>query len=359
MVSYARPTMIELLSRVGGDIASRTEGHAFIHRMVEVALGFACAGLAYGLHGHLDWVRRQQVPQTADVERLSEWGDWLGEPRKAGARAQGEVTTSGVGTLAAGALFTDGAGNLYRVRSTLSPGRYDVQAVELGAAQNLPAGESLTLVTPAPGVEPQATITVSMTGGASLEDREAYRPRVIAALRTPAFTGAPGEYQRWALRQEGITRAWEFDRRLGPGTVVLTFAVDGRASPIPTSDDVAAIQALLNAVQPADALGCTVIAPIESRIDLAVTARGTMSQAAVAAAVRSTLATDASVETPLPMSVLREAISSVPGEISHDITAITVVERGVPRVVSPDVSEIPSTPLGMFTLGTLDLTVAP
>lgn len=358
MVTFARPTMLELLTRVGGDIASRLEGHPFVRRSVEAALGFAVAGMAYTLHGHVDWVRRQQFPQSADADALSTWGDWLEVPRKAGARAQGAIATVGAGTVPVGTLYQDGAGNLYQVLSGAGTA-YVVQAVEMGSAQNLGVGETLRLVSPVAGVQPEASVTTALSGGAALEDVEDYRPRVVRGLRTSVFTGAPGDYRELALRQEGITRAWEFPRRMGPGTVTLTFALDGRTSPIPTADDLAALQTAVDAVRPGDMLGVLVVAPIESAITLNVTARGSMTEAEMAQAVRETLASDGALEAPLSMSVLDEALSAVPGEVSHAITSISITERGVTRVVSPAATEIPPTTFGLFTLAALHLTVTP
>jgi uncharacterized phage protein gp47/JayE len=359
MVSFARPTMPELLTRVAGDIASRTEGHAFVRRTVEAALGFACAGLAYTLHGHLDWVRRQLFPHTADAEALSEWGDWLEVPRKAGARASGSVRIAGTGTLPVGTLYTDAAGLLYRVMSESGYKTYGVEAIETGEAQNLGTGEPLTLVSPVPGVEPVGLVDYPLSGGATVEDLEAWRPRVIEAMRTPLPSGAPGDYRRWALSREGVTEAWEFPRRMGAGTVSVGFVMGGRYDIIPTVDDVAAMQSYLDSVRPADMRAVYVVAPIRDALRLSVTARGSMSEQAMTDAVRTLLTTDAALEQPLSVSLLDEALSAVPGELSHTITRIEAEARGTTRVIPPDAGEIVPVTWGLLTLDTLTLTVVP
>jgi uncharacterized phage protein gp47/JayE len=356
MATFTRPTLSELLTRIAGDIASRTEGRAFIRRTVERCMGFAMAGVAHHLHGHLAWLRLQLYPQTAAAEGLAEWADLLEEPRKAGAYASGQVAVIGDGSLTSGTLFTDDAGNLYRSGEPVGSGTYAIAAVETGSAQNLSLGERLTLVSSVAGLQPQASVSSALSGGADTEDIELWRPRVIAAFRAPSLYGAPGDYRRWALRREGVTEAWELDRRMGPGTVALSFIFGGRSDPIPTGDDVAAMQAYIDSVRPADVARVYVQAPVPNALRLAVTARGTMTEEAMAAAARDFLAQSAALEQPLSISQLEEVLSQVQGELSHTITSIEVVIGGVAHSV-PLTGEIAASAWGLFTLDALTLTV--
>lgn len=354
----ARPTLTELLTRIAGDIAARTEGRPYIRRTVERVLGFAMGGVAHGLHGHAAWVRDQLFPRTAEAEGLAEWGDWLDVPRKAGARASGTLRITGTGTLPPGTLYTDATGLLYKVLSESAPEVYNVEAVETGEAQNIAAGEALSLVSPVLGVDARATVETALSGGARVEDLESWRPRVIEAMRLPLPSGAVGDYRRWALTREGVTEAWEFDRRMGAGTVSVGFVMGGRVDIIPTVDDVADLQAYLDSVRPADMGAVYVAAPIRDALRLTVTARGTMTEAEMASAVRTLLTTDGALEQPLSISLLDEALSAVPGELSHTITSIEATARGVTRSITTSAGEIMPVTWGLFTLESLTLTVA-
>ena len=55
-MSYTRPTLAEIISRVVGDISSRTQGSAFLKRSVERVLAYVVGGVAHGLYGYLEWI---------------------------------------------------------------------------------------------------------------------------------------------------------------------------------------------------------------------------------------------------------------------------------------------------------------
>jgi uncharacterized phage protein gp47/JayE len=360
MPTFTRPTLTELLSRVAGDIAARTEGRAFIRRSVERALGFAMSGIAHGLHGHLAYLQAQLYPQTADAEGLAEWGDLRDVPRKPGAYAAGQVTFEGASAnqVPLGTLVAAGGGALYRVGAGLGSGSYDVQSVETGTAKNLAVGERLLLVSPIAGVSPAATVSAPLSGGADVEELEAYRERVLTALRAAPAYGAPGDYERWAREREGVTAAWEFDRRMGPGTVSLGFAFGDRDDVIPTASDVAAMQAYIDALRPADMVAVYVRAPVRNELHLRVTARGSMTEAAMRDALVAFFRTDVDLEQPLSLSQVDEALSGVAGEISHAIDGVdVVVQGGAPTPLSLAGGVLVPTSWGLFTFGSLTLTV--
>jgi uncharacterized phage protein gp47/JayE/phage gp46-like protein len=356
---FFRPTLLELLTRVSGDIAARLGEHALIRRLVEKAMGHAVSGLAHHLHGHLAWVREQQFPQTASESALAEWADWLGEYRKAGARAAGQITVVGATSLPVGTLLQSDGGALFRSGSLVGPSTYLVEAVELGIAQNLGVGERLTFVSPVPGLESQTSVSLALSGGATLEDLEDWRPRVIDALRRGGFTGAEGDYQRYALRREGVTRAWEYDRRMGAGTVTLAFVFDGRSDIIPTADDITTMQAFFTGIRPADLWRLYIIPPVPNYLHLTITATGTATEADFEAELDDLLRADAELEEPIARSSIDEALSLVAGEQTHAITAISIVERGVPRSVSLLDAEVAPGSWGLLVLGSVTLTVGP
>lgn len=350
---FLRPTLSELLTRVAGDISSRLGAYALIRRLVELAMGHAVAGVSHHLHGHLAYVRDQLYPQTAEAEGLAEWGDWLDEGRKAGARAVGRVQVTGSVTLPAGTLWQSDAGALFRSGSYVAPNTYVLEAVELGVAQNLLAGERVRLVSPVEGIDVEGVIALSLSGGADQEDIEDWRPRILTALRRGGFTGASGDYERYALKREGVTRAWERDRRMGAGSVTLTFVFDGRDDIIPTPDDIASMQTYFAGIQPADLWRLYIIAPVPNILSLTITATGTAVAADYRNALDELLRANADLEEPVSRSVIDEALSLVDGEETHAITAITVEERGVVRTVSLLDAEIAPGAWGLLVMGTV------
>lgn len=357
MVRFERPTLPEILTRVSGDIAARTTGKALLRRMVERALGFAVAGVGHGTHGHLAWLRLQLFPQTADAEALSEWADWLEVPRKPGARAVGRITTTGAGTLPVDTLMTsDSTGQAFRSGLSTGPNEYLAEALVIGSAQNLALGDTLTLSEPVPGVDPTVTVSMAFSGGSEIEDIDDWRERVLAELRAGSgFTGKPGDYERYALRVEGVTRAWERDNRMGLGTISLAFVYDARTDIIPLASDVTAMQNFFAPIQPADMKKLYVAAPIPNFLHITMGATGTATQAAFASAVDAMLRSDADLEQPIARSQLDETLSLVDGEQTHTITQIQIVERGIPRTVPLTEANIAPGSWGLLVFGSLTL----
>lgn len=359
MVAFARPSLSEILTRIAGDIAARTVGHAYIRRMVERTLGFAVGGVAHHLHGHVEWVRKQLFPHTADADGLQTWGDWLGTPRTAGARAAGRVQITGAGSLPVGTIAQNGAGDTYRIGTHAGSGVYLIEAVETGARQNLSVGETVYLTSPIAAVSSTLAVSLAISGGADTEELELYRQRVIEALRKPIPYGKRGDYRRWMLMREGVTRAWEQDLRMGPGTVSMAFVYDGRSDIFPTADDLASMQAWIDSQRPQDLRRAYVTSPVQNAITLTVAAKGSMTQADMATQIRNFLKEDAQLEAPMSMSRLHEAISRTPGEISHAITALSIGTPSGFTVLDPQAVNITPGPWGLFTLGVLTLTVVP
>jgi uncharacterized phage protein gp47/JayE len=352
-----RPTLPELLTRIAGDIASRTEGRPFIRRTAERVLGFCMGGVAHGLHGHFGWVRDQLYPQSAEAEGLAEWADWLEEPRKAGSAAAGQARFTGA-VVPSGTLAQSSSGALYKVGAQLASNIYAITAVDLGEAGNLAVNDPLSLVSPVIGVDTDGLVTGAVTGGAGVEDLELWRARVLVALRAAQLYGAPGDYVRWALKRDGVSLAWEVDRRMGAGTVSLAFVYGARQDVIPTPDDVASMQAFIDLVRPADMEAVYVVAPIRVALNFTVAARGTLTSTAVADALRDFFRTDVALEQPLSLSQIDEVISQVPGELSHTLTAVYKTVNGVTTQVASSGVIDPGS-WGLFTYGDISLTVAP
>lgn len=269
---FARPTLGELITRVGGDFRGRLEilGPLLRRAMVDV-LAPVWAGAVHILYGFLDWLSRQLFADTAEREALLRQAALYGITPAAATFATGNVTatgTNGSSILAETILRLD-AVTAYRVVTgqVIASGTatLPVAAVLAGAAGNLPATTVLTFETPIVGVNATAIVaTGDLTGGddgdAGDPGTERVRTRLLLRLQEPPAGGADHDYIGWALAVPGVTRAWTYPNELGLGTVVVRFVRDNDVSIFPDSGEVAAVQAAEDANRPITA-AVTAVAP--------------------------------------------------------------------------------------------------
>lgn len=96
-----------------------------------------------------------------------------------------------------------------------------------GANGNADAGTLITLDVNIAGVESQFTLIDASTGGADIEDEEAFRSRGLLSWQEPPQGGSDTDYKKWALEVSGVTRAWVKRRLNGAGTVCVYIMCDG------------------------------------------------------------------------------------------------------------------------------------
>lgn len=334
-MSFTRPTLETLIARVKGDISSRTEGSAFIKRSFERVLAYVLAGLAHGLHGHLDWVVKQLLPTTCERQYLLAWGLLLDIPINGAEYATGAASFTGTnGTvMPLGTQAQDDAGNLYETTAiaTIAGGTLTASwtAVVAGADGNLEAGAPLTLVTPIAGIDSEGSVDADFSNGADVEETEPYRERILDGFRTPPSGGGPGDYVTWAKEVSGVTRAWEFGNRMGIGTVSVAFVRDDDPSIIPDGGEVITVQEYIEGVMPLDVNELYVQAPVALPVDMTVEINpNTVAVRAAITAELEDLFAGTDLETALAQSLISEAISTAEGELAHEITAITSLEPG-------------------------------
>lgn len=109
--------------------------------------------------------------------------------------------------------------------SILTGIRYDVQsqvvaaggvaaltlvARDVGADGNLDIGSGLTIDSPVPGANTEATVTAISITGTNEEDEEDYRVRVLDAIRESGGGGNSSDYRGWAQEVAGVRRAYPF-----------------------------------------------------------------------------------------------------------------------------------------------------
>jgi len=324
---FARPTLPTLIEQVRADLLARLNQDEVLRRSdLEVQARVQAAAL-HSLYGFIDHVARQILPPTSDTDVLERHAAWWGIARKPATVASGLIAmTAAEGTVipAGTVLQRLGSGDYRTVAEVVALGgvvSVQVEAATAGTVGNLPTGAQLQLVSPIAGAQGTA-IVVEISGGADVETDGDLLARLQDRVRQPPHGGNRHDYEAWTLEVPGVTRAWVYRHRQGLGTVGITFVMDGRASIVPTADEVAAVQNHIDARRPVTA-EAVVFAPIPDQLNLTIRLDpdSTTVREAVAAEVRDFVAREAEPGGTLHLSRLREAISSAAGEFRHDLIA--------------------------------------
>jgi uncharacterized phage protein gp47/JayE len=326
---FARPTPAELRSRIAAEIEAALPGaDARRRRSLEEILARMLAVAAHELHGHLAWVARQILPDTAEAAELERHAAVWGVARTPAAAAFGTVSLAGTpGAVApAGTELRRADDTRYRLRADVPIGGSGsgaglADAALAGAAGNAAEGTVLTLLAPVAGVQPSAVVAAGgLAGGADAETDAGLRARLLARIQAPPAGGAAHDYAAWARAVAGVGRVWVLPLWLGPGTVGVTFL--DAAGGVPDTPLVEAVQAALEAARPVTAQ-VTVFAPATRAIDVALAlAPDTVAvREAVAAALAAFFLADAEPGGVLRRSRLSAAVSAAAGESWHELIA--------------------------------------
>ncbi len=268
-VPFPRPTLAELVTRIGADLRGRLEiDGPLLRRAMADVLSAVWGGAVHLLYGALDWTARQVFADTADRDQLLQIASLYKITPVAASFATGDVVATGANgsVILAGAILRLDAATAYRVATggtiALGTAALPVVAVLAGVAGNLDAGASLSFESAIAGVTSTVLVDVGgIAGGVDEEGTEEVRDRLLLRLRRPPAGGAEQDYIAWALAVAGVTRAWVFPNELGLGTVVVRFVLDGDpVSIFPDAGEVAAVQAAIDARRPITAVA-TAAAP--------------------------------------------------------------------------------------------------
>ena len=330
---FERPDLATLVSRAQADTAARLPGvDPALRRSLVGVLSAVRAGSVHGLFGYLDWLARQLMPDTAELEHLERWASIWKLPRLAATAAVGQASFTGLNgsAIPLGTLLLRADGREYATteEALIAAGvaTAPVQAVVAGVDGNAGPGILLNLVSPVSGVQPQASVADGLTGGADAETDDSLRVRLLLRIRKPPKAGANDDYATWARDNcPGVTRAWTSAKELGAGTVTLRFVMDGTyADGIPQAEDVAMVQAVLDALRPVTA-ELFVVAPVPQSLGLSIRLTPDLAsvRAAVEAELRDMLLAEAVPGGTILISHVREAISIALGETDHVLLAPT------------------------------------
>lgn len=349
-MAFIRPTLPALIARIETDLVGRLQITATVLRRALVRImARVWAGAVHGLHGHIEWAARQLFATTADLEYLELHGAELGVERKPADYAGGNVTFSGANDsiipAATRLLRSDGVeyGTVADVTIIGGTATVAVLAVVAGANSNSDAGVVLSMISPIAGVTNSAVVAAGgITNGIDTESDDAYRDRILNRKRKPPQGGALQDYETWAREIAGVTRVWVYPSKFGPGTVGVTFVVDGEVSIIPDSGKVSEVQAYIDdpTRRPVTAQ-VEVYAPTAAPLnpEISITPDNADVRAAVIAQLTDLLYREGEPGGTLLLSHIDEAISAATGEEDHTLVSPSAD-------VALDVNEIP-------TLGTV------
>lgn len=327
---FNRPSLPELIARIGSDIESRLPGtDARTRRSNLAVLARIEAGVAHGLYGYLDHIARQVIIDTADGDVLERWAAVWGLSRRSAVNASGVVVFSGNnGTLIPAGLVlqrADGLQFLVAVTSSITSGTAQVlvTATEPGDAGNTEPATPLALAAQVLGLSGVAYVgSGGIVSGTDVESDDSLRARLLTRIQQPPHGGAAHDYVQWALEVPGVTRAWAHPLWMGAGTVGVVFVRDNDPSPIPDSPEVAAVQAYIEARRPVTSEVYVVApTPLVVPVTLSITPDTPAIRAAVAAELVDVFRREATPGVTLRISHLREAVSLAAGEEDHVITA--------------------------------------
>lgn len=232
----------------------------------------AASGSFVEAYSNLARNMREAFPQTASFENLVLHGRrYIGDPHPA-TKASGTATAGGNEAAAwtSGLYLTHPASSRRYVTTAGGvigggSGTVALQDVAGGDAGWMAEGEQLIFESPPPGVNPTVTV-VSMQGGADAEKEDAYRNRLLDALRRPQAGGTLADFETWVAEIPGVGAVKAFAHLFGLGTCGV-LAIDPEGDDL--SDDVfAAAQANLDAKRPCTALGSLVVRPTRVPLNL-------------------------------------------------------------------------------------------
>lgn len=328
-MAFSRPKLSEIVSRIKTDIESGLglTGAALRRSNVGV-LAKAYGGAAHTLHGHLDWISKQIIVDTADAEYLERHANIWGVTRRAADYAQGSVTFTGTNgsVIPAGTTLrrADEVEYTTDVDGTIASGSATVAvtASVAGEAGNAEAGVSLSLLSPIAGVSGSAVVAAAgLTNGLEAEDDDSLRERLIARIQQPPRGGAASDYEQWATEVSGVDRAFVFSLYYGPGTVGIFIVGPDPEDPIPNAAKVAEVQAYIDARRPVTATP-TVFAPLPYPVNITIKLDPNTAAVrdAITAEIKSLFQREAEVAGTLLRTHLTEAISTSSGEVDHELT---------------------------------------
>jgi len=286
-------------------------------------LGRVQAMGAFDVYLFLQSIAAELLPDTA-TDWLARHADIWGVPRIAATAAIGTVTLGGSAGLVVPAGVALSAGGVVVTTDAAATLGSDglagvaVTAATAGSAGSLAAGTRLAVVVPIAGLA-SATVAAGGLVGQDIEALETWRGRLLERVRSGAAFGQPGSYARTARGVAGVAYAAEIAGWVGDGSVGVVVLMAGPR--VPTSAELAAVQAALDTARPVTARVVAVAGSLLSvPATVTVVPDTVATRAAVTLAWQAFFAAEAAIGGTLPLSRISDAISNAAGEYSHVLT---------------------------------------
>lgn len=328
---FNRPLLPDLINRTRNDVVSRLNSPNVLRRSDAEVYTQVIAGVAHSLYGYLDWLSSQLIYDTAEDKMLERWASIWGLTRSMPTSASGTATFTGNpgAVIPFGTIVSSFDGVMYQTTAvaTFTGTSIVVPIIDFdtGSAGNRTAGQTVSLLSPIPGVANNA-IASTITGGTDLESDENLRARFLARIKQPPQGGSKADYVNWALAIPGVTRAWCYPLEGGAGTVTVRFMMDNTYSNgIPLPGDVSTVNTALSILKPVTA-NLTVAAPTAVPLNLTITALNPLTsdvKTAVIQSLKDLISAEATPGGTIYISHIREAISNAYGEVDHVLTIPT------------------------------------
>lgn len=327
---FKRPSRDDLIAEVQADMQRHLGITSVLKGGNVEAIGKAVAGARHLLHAHLDFNERQLFPHLASSEALDQWADLYGLARWSAQRATGHAAVQGdpgtvvpLGTKLSRADQVRYETTIESVVSDTGSVSLPVRALQGGAAGNAASGTALQLENSLAGVSGPATVEEpGLQDGSDLETDEQLRVRLVERIQSPPMGGSQSDFVSWAKEVPGVTRAWCIPNWQTVNKVLVQFATDGNASPIPTAEKVAEVDALLQARRP---VGATLIVQAPTALAANFTVRLLPDtddiRDSVTNALKDLLLVRAEPGGTISLRHMGEAISTAPLEVDHLLEA--------------------------------------
>ena len=324
---FNRPAPTDILQRLMAEVDIELPGaDARLRRTVENVLVKVVTMASHELHGYLDWIARQILPDTADASELERHASIWKVTRKSATPAQGPIIFTGQNdtVIPAGTFLQRADGVQYTLDADVTidagTGSGIVTAVVTGIEGVAPANTKLNPLTPLVGLNANALVGAGgLTGGFDIESDDNLRARVLERIQLPPHGGAAHDYIAWAKEVAGVTRAWVYPEQMGAGTVVVLFVMDDKPDTIiPSVGEIEDVQAYIDNVRPVTA-DVTVTAPTPVTVDLEIHINPNTQAVkdAIAAELTDFFRREAYPGGALYLSRINEAISTAAGEFDH------------------------------------------
>jgi uncharacterized phage protein gp47/JayE len=329
-MAFETPDLRTLNSRAEAHIEAELPGsNAKLRRSNLNVLARVVAMFAHGMYGFVREFLSQCLPWSKGFF-LRQWAAIWNVFPIAAVHAGGSITFTGTN----GAVIdvdtrlqrSDGTEYATTTAVTVAAGVavVDVVAILPGAAGNLAAGSTLSLVLTVDDVDADATVGGGgLVGGADDESVDSLYSRYLQRVQGPAHGGNNDDYVGWALEVPGVTRAWVYGGLDGVDTVQVFFVRDDDVSIIPDAGEVATVAAHINAPgrKPvAASVGYYAPTPKVVNFTIAAVPNTADVKAAIQLELKDVIRREGTLGGTIVKSHFTEAASLAAGETDHTMT---------------------------------------